>query len=287
MILHMTSSIRGRLLQTLAGIVVVVAATSCGSTPSAPTARSTVAAGSMTAAMTLTETHSTADLARCLSGSGDAACFNASRETASAASSPVTSAPFNLSASVSGTTVFLSWTQPTIQDNPVISYIVEAGSAPGAVDLAVFNIGNPSTSLTVLSVPAGLYFVRIRAVNAFGASGVSNEVIVVVGAAACASAPRSLTVVSQGVGTISLSWAAPASGSVLSYVIQAGSAPGRSDLADFDTNNAALSFGAAGVPAGLYYVRVYARSANAGCGLSGPSNEIQAFMLGFPPPAVS
>jgi hypothetical protein len=37
----------------------------------------------------------------------------------------------------------------------------------------------------------------------------------------------------------------------------------------------------------LYYVRVYARSANTGCGLSGASNEIRVFMLGFPPPAVS
>jgi len=85
-------------------------------------------------------------------------------------------------------------------------------------------------------------------------------------------------VVSQSAGTISLAWLAPASGSPSSYVIRAGSAPGLSNLADFDTGSTALTFVAPGVPSGSYYVRLYSRS---GCGLSAASNEVLVFVVGF------
>jgi hypothetical protein len=65
--------------------------------------------------------------------------------------------------------------------DPATSYLVEAGSSSGRSDLAVFDSGNPSTTLTVTSVPAGSYFVRVRSRNSSGVSAPSNEITVTVG----------------------------------------------------------------------------------------------------------
>jgi len=78
------------------------------------------------------------------------------------------------------------------------------------------------------------------------------------------------------VGTIDIAWAPPVSGTPTSYVIQAGSAPGRADLANFPTGNTALQFTATNVAAGTYYVRVYSQSS---CGMSGPSNEVRVLVV--------
>jgi hypothetical protein len=96
-----------------------------------------------------------------------------------AAAVPGTSS--NLSAAVNGTTVVLNWSAGAGSD-PATSYVVEAGSATGRSDLAVFDTGNPATTLTVTSVPAGTYFVRVRSRNSSGVSAPSNEITVIVGA---------------------------------------------------------------------------------------------------------
>ncbi|MBI3400304.1 MAG: fibronectin type III domain-containing protein [Acidobacteria bacterium] len=191
--------------------------------------------------------------------------------------------PSNLQSSVNGNTVTLSWTKPSSGD-PVTSYVLEAGSASGLVDLANFNTGNTQTSLTAPGVTNGVYYVRVRAVSGGpftlgGTSPPSNEVIVTVGSTGgCPTAPRSLNVVSQSAGTIKLTWLAPSSGTPTSYVIVAGSAPGLSNLANFDTGSTATSLDVGNVPAGSYYVRVYAKGS--GCGLSAASNEVLVFVVG-------
>ena len=214
-------------------------------------------------------------------GGGEASCFNASGVLTSAANgqpAEITSAPLSLSATVNGNTVVLSWTPPA-SGGPVLTYTIEAGSAPGLTNLASFNTGNASTSLTVPGVPNGTYYVRVRALDTSGPSLPSNEVTLVVGASgACAGPPSSLSVASQSAGTISLAWLAPATGSPTSYVILAGSSPGLSDLANFDTGNSNTAFVTGGVPAGTYYVRVLSRSS---CGLSAASNEALVFVVGF------
>jgi hypothetical protein len=71
----------------------------------------------------------------------------------------------------------LTWTVPAF--GPVTAYIVEAGSATGLSNLAVANVGNVLTQ-SFSGVPPGTYYVRVRAVNAQGASIASNERTVIV-----------------------------------------------------------------------------------------------------------
>jgi hypothetical protein len=62
-----------------------------------------------------------------------------------------------------------------------------------------------------------------------------------------------------------------AAGSPTSYIVQAGSAPGGSNLANSDLGAAVLSLTANGVGTGTYYVRVLAKNA---CGIGPASNEL-------------
>lgn len=54
-------------------------------------------------------------------------------------------------------------------------YSVEAGDAPGLANLAVLPTGSAATSF-VVSAPPGRYFVRVRALNAYGLSVASHDV---------------------------------------------------------------------------------------------------------------
>jgi hypothetical protein len=82
--------------------------------------------------------------------------------------------------------------------------------------------------------------------------------------------PLGLTASASG-SSVTLSWTAPDAGAApTDYVIEAGSAPGLADLANFSTGDAVTVFTASGVGAGRYYVRL--RSANA-AGRSTPSGE--------------
>jgi hypothetical protein len=62
------------------------------------------------------------------------------------------------------------------------SYIVEAGSQPGLVDLANADLSSVTPAFTATGVTDGMYYVRVRAKNACGVGVPSNEVPIVVGA---------------------------------------------------------------------------------------------------------
>lgn len=178
-----------------------------------------------------------------------------------------------------GTQVMVSW-QPT---TGATSYILEAGSAPGLANLFNGNVG-PATSLATVA-PPGHYYTRVRAASACGVSAVSNEVSFVLGAGAgsapCTGPPPAPT--EHTVQTIDLhallGWRPAAAAS--SYVLEAGTAPGRADLVV--ANVGAATSLVATAPPGSYITRV--RAINS-CGPSAPSNEV-AFSLGCagaPPP---
>jgi hypothetical protein len=127
----------------------------------------------------------------------------------------------------------------------------------------------------------------VRARNSDGASAASNEVVVIVGGGPCAGPPgppSGLTAPVSG-SSVALSWTAPASGCApTAYVVEAGSTPGSSNMANFTIGSTATTFSAAGVPAGAYYVRV--RAAN-GSGAGGPSNEVIVTVGGGSPSPVT
>jgi hypothetical protein len=87
-------------------------------------------------------------------------------------------APTNLSAAVSASAVTLTW-RPAVSGCAATAYAVQAGSAAGLSDLALFNVGN-NTTLSV-SAPPGRYFVRVVALNAVGGSVPSGDLMVNVG----------------------------------------------------------------------------------------------------------
>jgi predicted phage tail protein len=174
--------------------------------------------------------------------------------------------PTNLAATWQGTVATLSWMAPTsaaAADMPT-SYVIEAGTARGASNTARFNVGNV-TAFSV-DVPPGNYFVRVRGVNALGISDPSNE-ITVQGRGAPA-APHSLS--SSGSGsTVNLQWIAPPGNAHAGFVIEAGTAPGLSNLGVLPVGNVTTFSTVA--PPGAYYVRVRAVNAR---GAGPPSNEI-------------
>jgi hypothetical protein len=175
--------------------------------------------------------------------------------------------PTSLSATWQGTVATLSWVAPTsggTADRPT-SYLIEAGSAPGARDIASFNVGNV-TAYSV-DVPVGTYYVRVRGVNALGTSNPSNE-ITVQGRGAPPARPTGLSASGSG-STVNLQWTAPSGNAHTGFVIEAGSAPGLSNLAVLSLGNV-TSFSTS-APPGTYYVRVRAVNSR---GASTPSNEV-------------
>ena len=195
---------------------------------------------------------------------------------------PVSEAPANLRATVSGGTVQLDWDY--LSSDQVSGYRVEAGSAPGLTNLAVLDVASTPRSLVATGVPDGLYYVRVRGLgNPIGPP--SNEILVRVGGASgCTSAPGAPTGFRFSVtgSAVALLWDLPVSGDPpSSYVIEAGSGSTLSNLLTFDTGAVARTF-SANAPTGRYFVRVRARNA---CGMGPASNE-QTIDVGFVAPTV-
>jgi predicted phage tail protein len=170
--------------------------------------------------------------------------------------------------------VVLTWA-PSVSGSAPTTYILEAGSSSGASNVIVYSTGSAATSYTAPGVGVGTYFVRVRGANAQGTSAPSNEIAFTVdGSASPAGGPPGppLGLVASSSGSnVTLGWRPPAFGGAPSYyVVEAGSAPGLRDLANFSTGNPVPSFSAGGIGAGSYFVRVRAGNAT---GVSAPSNE--------------
>jgi predicted phage tail protein len=171
------------------------------------------------------------------------------------------SAPLNLTAQVAGSQVTLTWLSTTAEPT---TFVLEAGSATGLADLASFDTGSAQTTFQSPPLPAGTYFVRVRARTTAGTSGPSNEVVVTT-PAACLPPPAPTNLVATDVGSVvALNW----TGVGAAFQLEAGSFAGGSDVFVGQFLSTGISTTA---PLGTYWVRV--RAVNS-CGLSGPSNEI-------------
>jgi hypothetical protein len=142
------------------------------------------------------------------------------------------------------------------------------------VDVGVFDTGSALRTFTSDAAP-GLYFVRVAGVNGCGAGSASNEVAVAVGP----PLPGPPTGLIAGIAvdrTVTLSWhRSSVGGAPTGYVIEAGDAPGNSNLAVLPTGSAMTSFRVT-APPGRYHVRVRALN---GAGTSAVSDEIVLLVL--------
>lgn len=168
--------------------------------------------------------------------------------------------PTNLAATVTGSTVNITWGAPG-SGGTVAGYVLEAGTAPGLTDITTFTTA--TLGLTVPGVPTGQYFVRVRATGAAGTSAATSDLTINVGCTP-ALAPTTFTATVSG-GTVTLNWSVEAG--TTQTVIEAGYGPGATALTIASGGSGAVF---PGVPAGTYYVRTRARNA---CGLSTPSVE--------------
>lgn len=173
------------------------------------------------------------------------------------------SAPQHLQASVSDNTITVSWQAPA-QGTPVTTYIVRAGTGAGLSN--VFNGAVGEVTTVSSPVPNGTYYIRVLAQNAVGTGPAAADIVATVGTP---PGPPQNVVASAAGGTITLSWTPPASGGVVTtYVVQAGTAPGASNVFSGAVGGATSVSGAVG--AGTYYLRVLAQGPG---GTSAPSPE--------------
>jgi predicted phage tail protein len=178
---------------------------------------------------------------------------------------PPAAAPAGLTRSLSGNTVTLGWrhTGPPAS----LAYVVEAGTAPGAVDVGRFPVG----LLTNVSggLPNGTYYLRVRSVTAAGDSRASGEAVTTIPAPMGPPGPPGPLVASVAGSVVTLTWGA-AAGNATSYVIEAGTAAGLTNIGVLPTGNLDTWWSVA-APSGTYVVRV--RAANA-FGQSPATNDV-------------
>ncbi len=198
--------------------------------------------------------------------------------TVRAAYAHVPATPSLLPAAVTRPDVTLSWIAPATGPAPT-DYTLVASLSPDGTAIATQPLG-VRTSVQV-QAPDGTYYVRVVATVA-GTTVPSNEIVVVVGPTPVPTAPLALGVTVTG-NTFVMAWTAPANAAVApvaTYVIEAGTTTGATNLANFATGGAATSFLTPPVPNGSYYVRVRARNAS---GTGPPTSDLRV-VVGPPPP---
>jgi hypothetical protein len=197
----------------------------------------------------------------------------------------VTAAPTALQQSVQGSSVSLGWQAPA--GSPPSSYVIEAGSSPGASNIAVFDTGNNSTGILVNSVPNGTYYVRVRGRDAAGVGPASNEIVVVVGGTPGPQPPNACAITelqAAAIGsTVAVRWDSPDNCNFDGFVLGVGNVPGIANLAVLDITNG-QSFLAENVPAGTYYLVVRTRQ---GATVGPLSNVASVVVTGVAPPGTS
>ena len=186
-------------------------------------------------------------------------------------------APFSLSATATGGTVQITWSAPT-SGGGATSYVLEAGLSPGTT-LGTLPVA--TTSLSVPGVGPGTYYLRVRAANAFGTGPASAEFTLVVGNGGNATPnPPTNLVAWMSNGRLTMTWTAPVAGQVPgSYVLEAGSAVGLSNLAVVELGTRSFTFDP--IPSGFFFLRVRAKAGNL---VSAPTPDVMINVGNVPAP---
>jgi hypothetical protein len=172
--------------------------------------------------------------------------------------------PTELRSRVDGNAVTLSWNRSSAL---WANYTLLVGTMAGVPDLFKAALGNASTISGI--VGPGLYYWWVVPDNVAGTGPASAVGQFTVGPTCIApAAPQNFEVAVNG-RVVTLSWTPSSPGPVEHYIVDAGSAPGLTDLVSASTGSAA-AMAVTPAPPGTYYVRVRAQNA---CGVSGPSNE--------------
>lgn len=174
--------------------------------------------------------------------------------------------PGGLTGSAQGDIVSLSWSPAT--GAPATGYQVIAGSMPGAADRGVIVVSQPS--LVVAGVPRGVYYVRVAAINALGASAPGADVMVTVGDG-LPGTPVGLMAAAGPAGSVRVMWQRPLGGAVPdAYELLVGTVPGH-PASRIPVGGTSLA--ATGVAPGTYYVRAVGVNGN-GAGPATPEIAI-------------
>jgi predicted phage tail protein len=183
-------------------------------------------------------------------------------------------APSAASAIAVGTAVTFNW-MPALTGSAPSRFVVELGTAPGTTTISTQTVMWPGTSLA-LTLPAGTYYARVRAVNSVGQSPPSPEATVtVLEPSPIPGPPGNFSATTVGT-TVHFTWTTSTIGAAATrFVIEAGSAPGLANLAVLDTATAATSWTVPNVPVGTYWIRV--RGANS-AGAGAPSQDVSVVM---------
>lgn len=180
-------------------------------------------------------------------------------------------------ARVTGSGVTIDWRVPSMGSRPT-GYVIEAGTGAGLSNLVNGSTGSSATTIAGSGLPPGAYYYRLRAGNAYGVSGATEEQAFVIGAAGCTAppaAPTDLVAVVQG-SVVTLTWRTPAASAVSNYRLTAGVTSGGREVGSFDVGPA-TSYSTV-VAGGAFFVTVQASNA---CGL-GPSSAQAVVIVGAP-----
>ncbi len=185
-----------------------------------------------------------------------------------APTTPGLAPPVNLSAASVGNTVTLRWDAPT-SGVSLTGYLLEGGSTPGSAIASLPSSGT-ATSLTI-TVPSGVFYVRVRAVVGKTRSEASNEIQLEVNVPSPPSAPAGLLGLADG-SELTLAWQNTLGGGTpTGFVLDV--AGDRTDSIELPLTD---RFSFSGVPTGTYTFSV--RAVNA----VGRSSASNAVTLTFP-----
>jgi hypothetical protein len=192
------------------------------------------------------------------------------------------SAPSGLTATVTGSSVALSWSAST-DDVGVTGYSVYRGTTPGFTADATSRIAQDLTdpSYTDPALPQGTYYYKVQAKDGVGnVSSLSNEAQASITGpdGGPPSTPTNLSATVSG-GSVSLSWSAATDDiGVTGYAIYRGTSSSFTpSVANRVTDVTGLTYTDSGRPLGTFYYKVRAKDAVGN--LSDPSSAASASVV--------